>query len=262
MSAGYSDKQLVPESDYSGLQHNKEEVIIGATLADRDTMKEHYEAQAPRKQRICGIAAKTFWIVLAVLIIVIVAAAVGGGVGASALRKNSNKSSAATNSSPQSRTTTSAPSSPSTGPVTSSATTTTSPSVSTTQVVGPSTTLLRDCPSSDNTIYDVTLGTAQKMSFRKKCNASFLSNKVNAVRDQTTDLDDCINLCAAFNIQNKTEIQAGTSDPCNAVCWRGTFDNDDFPGTCFGFTTTNSSGEFVYTQDSLCDGAAWINQSF
>jgi hypothetical protein len=257
MSAGYSDKQLVPESDYAGLQlYKQEEVSTATTPADLDTMKEHHQAPVPRKRRICGIAAKTFWVVLAILIIVVVAAAVGGGVGATASKKKSNKSS------PQTGISTSSPSSPSTGPITASATTTTSPSITTTQVVGPSTTLLRDCPSSNNTIYDVTLGSSEKMSFRKQCNASFLSNKVNAVRVQTTDLNDCINLCAAFNIQNKTEIQAGTSDPCNAVCWRSTFDNDDFPGTCFGFTTTNSSGEFVYQQDSLCDGAAWINQSF
>jgi hypothetical protein len=263
MNAGYSDKQIVPDSEYAGLQHHKKEDVIGSNAPEIDTMKEHHEAPASQKvQRICGIAAKTFWIVIAVIIVVIVAAAVGGGVGASASSKKHRKASSASStvlSSPQSFTAASS-SSQSADHITSSPTTTIA--VTTTQVVGPSTTLLRDCPSSNNTIYDVTLGSSQKMSFRKICNASFLSNKVNAVNTASTDLNGCINLCAAFNIQNKTDIAAGTTSPCNAVCWRNTFINDDHPGICFGFTTTNSSGAFVWQQDTVCDGAAWINQSF
>jgi hypothetical protein len=37
---------------------------------------------------------------------------------------------------------------------------------------------------------------------------------------------------------------------CNAFCWGNGFIGDDFPGTCFGFTTQNSSSEFI-TQTEL-----------
>jgi hypothetical protein len=40
--------------------------------------------------------------------------------------------------------------------------------------------------------------------------------------------------------------------------------NDDHPGTCFGFTTANSTGlgtgSFQTTGQSICDGAGWSDQ--
>jgi hypothetical protein len=59
------------------------------------------------------------------------------------------------------------------GPVTSPpiSSPTSTPAVTTTQVPGPSTTLLRDCPSSNNTLYSVDIGSV--MSFRKVCNLSY-----------------------------------------------------------------------------------------
>ncbi|KAH8745062.1 hypothetical protein BGZ57DRAFT_264966 [Hyaloscypha finlandica] len=83
---------------------------------------------------------------------------------------------------------------------------------------------------------------------------------------KTTTLDDCIGLCAAYNEANKTSIRNGADFVCNAVCWRNGFVNDDFPGTCFGFTTANSTGtgsgtgSFQMTAESICDGAGWIDQ--
>ena len=100
------------------------------------------------------------------------------------------------------------------------------------------------------------------MTFRKICNLSY-QNSLNGfavVNSPTTSLDDCVNLCAAYNVQNQTEIAAGESDVCNAVCWRNTFVNDEFPGQCFGYTTQNSSNAFVVNQETICDAAAWINQ--
>lgn len=61
---------------------------------------------------------------------------------------------------------------------------------------------------------------------------------------------------------NKTSIAKGVDNVCNAVCWRNSFVNDDFPGMCFGFTTQNSSNAFVTQTEAICDGAAWIDQSF
>lgn len=76
----------------------------------------------------------------------------------------------------------------------------------------------------------------------------------------TTTLDDCINLCGTYNEANKTEIATGANGVCKAVCWRNGFVGDDFPGTCFGFTTQNISSAFVTQTEAICDGAAWINQ--
>ncbi|KAH8751894.1 hypothetical protein BGZ57DRAFT_966016 [Hyaloscypha finlandica] len=86
----------------------------------------------------------------------------------------------------------------------------------------------------------------------------------NVVLIQTAALDDCIGLCAAYNEANKTSIAGGADYVCNAVYWRNGFMNDDFPGTCFGFTTANSpgsgTGSFQTTEQSICDGAGWIDQ--
>lgn len=49
------------------------------------------EHSTGRDGRVCGLAKRTFWI-LVVVAIVIVAAAVGGGVGGSIAAKNANKS--------------------------------------------------------------------------------------------------------------------------------------------------------------------------
>ena len=67
---------------------------------------------------------------------------------------------------------------------------------------------------------------------------------------QTTTLDDCIGLCAAYDEANKTSIAGGADYVCNAVCWRNGFVNDDYPGT----------GSFQTTGQSICDGAGWSDQ--
>jgi hypothetical protein len=192
---------------------------------------------------------------------------VGGGVGGSVASKSSKNASSpassSSSSSPVQSTVTTAPStttSLSTGPITSSPTST--PALTVTQVPGPSTTLLRDCPSSNNTLYSIDIGSV--MSFRKLCNLSY-QNALNGsamVNEPTTSLDDCIDLCAAYNAQNMNQIATGTDSVCNAVCWRNTFVNDEFPGQCFGYTTQNSSNAFIVNSEAICDSAAWINQTF
>ena len=288
MATPYSDLQVAPvqHADYSGLQipeyggleHYKAagDNLHGYDLPGRDD-KELSRTPAPK--RICGFAVSTFWILLVVGAIVVIGAAVGGGVGGSLASKSSKNSSSLSSIAVQSGsgtttpaassfsstavqsgsgTTTPAASSHSTGPITSSPTST--PAVTTTKLPGPTTTLLRDCPSSNNTLYSVDIGSV--MTFRKICNLSY-QNSLNGfavVNSPTTSLDDCVNLCAAYNVQNQTEIAAGESDVCNAVCWRNTFVNDEFPGQCFGYTTQNSSNAFVVNQETICDAAAWINQ--
>jgi hypothetical protein len=62
----------------------------------------------------------------------------------------------------------------------------------------------------------------------------------DAVSTVVASLDACIDLCAAFNVRNRTCIQAGEDSVCNSVCWRNTFDktkNDWEGGRCFGFLT-------------------------
>lgn len=101
------------------------------------------------------------------------------------------------------------------------------------------------------------------MLFRQICGLSYLNSILpnDVVNQPTTSLGDCIDLCAAYNVQSQTDIAAGTSSICSAVCWRNTFDTD-FPGQCFGYTSQNSTGQFVVQQEAICASAAWINQSF
>ncbi|KAF2177865.1 hypothetical protein K469DRAFT_719336 [Zopfia rhizophila CBS 207.26] len=268
MSAAHSDLEVVPNSEYAGLQYmpNKEAAYSIPVPPDADTFKIRAEGNdGGRDSRtICGLKRKTFWIVAAIVTLLVIGAAVGGGVGGALSQKNSDN--ANTDDQAAGARTPSVSNSASAGPVTR----TSSPSsttISTTEVAGPTSTILRDCPSANNSIYDVTLGSSQ-MSFRKVCNLSLQNaNGIdNVVGRVTTSLNDCINLCAAYNIQNKTEITEGRSRICNSVCWRNTFDEkNDWPGgMCFGYTTQNSSNTFRFRvpAEDICDGAGWINQAF
>jgi hypothetical protein len=247
---------------------------------DTDTHKVAYSIDvkdAPRPATICGLKRRSFWIAAIVAAIVVVAA-VGGGIGGAlasrsprtgAIKADSPQaeptSSPASSSSSASSSSVSAPS-PTLTPTPTSAEPTTS--ITTTTIVGPSSSILRDCPSANDTIYDVTLGDT-KMSFRKECEISIVSVKTNAnaVVKVVPSLNDCINLCAAYNINNRTRIAAGTDNLCNSVCWRNTFDksNDWAGGMCFGFTTQNTtSGAIRYKlpAETRCDSAIMINQPF
>jgi hypothetical protein len=297
MAAPYSDLQVVPprHSEYSGLQlpdysglhhHQQKDPTYPEAVASLPTSQE-YKSLEPEKTAskgvICGIAARTFWTILAVVIaIVVIAAAVGGGVGGSIAAKNRTANNAANSASSSASTqnaansasssastqnagTTTPPSksSSSHGPLTSppSSSPTSTPPVTTTQLKGPSTTLLRDCPSSNNTLYSVDIGSV--LYFRKLCNLSYRNSLGESamIDSPTSSLNDCIDLCAAYNVQNSTEIANGTSNVCNAVCWRNTFsDGDEFPGSCFDYTTLNSSSTFNVQDETICDSAAWINQ--
>ena len=278
-----SDLEVVPAEQFGGLQSQKP--TEEADPSDpTDTFKEAYrepsayphvkdgyqqyhapvDAEAidtPRKRRrTCGFAPKTCALALVLVVIVVIAAAVGGGVGGSqshkshAAKPTSTPAAAAGDGATSDANTSSSPSSSST-PTTSS-----TQKITTTTTSSPKYTLLSDCPSSNNTIYSPA---DSGMGFRKLCRASFLnSNSPNVVSQQAASLDECIDMCAGYDITNRTAIAAGSSTVCNAVCWRATIEGDDYPGVCFGFTTQNSTGQFSVQADTRCNSAAWINQSF
>lgn len=172
----------------------------------------------PRK-RICGLAPRLFWILIAVTAVVVLGAAVGVGVGVGLAVSNRSQSAESSSESPASTSTTSPTSlgvvstslsasisaSASDAPTTTSAEST---SVTTTDVVGPSSTLFRDCPSSDKTLHDVTLGNDTYV-FRKFCSTVLVATGDNVVSTPTADLNSCINQCAKYNYNSASEIDSG-----------------------------------------------------
>ncbi|KAK3667324.1 hypothetical protein LTR22_001840 [Elasticomyces elasticus] len=164
-------------------------------------------------RRICGLSLMAFWALIIVVSIVVVGAAVGGGVGGSlASKSGSHNNGGDTYKNGSNTASTYLP----TGvPLTSTApnatsTTPTSVMLTTTEVVGPTTTLVRDCPSSNDTIYS-SGSSEEPMLFRKFCGVNLFhvgGNDALAVNRATQSLNECIDLCAAFNIQNMTSIRA------------------------------------------------------
>lgn len=248
MSHGYSDLQVVPDQpSLEPAQAEKELATQQGTEKPAGDIPAYQDINFPNRH-ICGLRRKTFWIVLAIATVVVIAAAVGGGVGGALSNRSSASASASASSS---------------SGVSSTAPTTTVPSsvsITTTTIAGPTQTLLRDCPSSNNSLYEVAFGSDQ-FEFRKMCSVKLAGTGDNVVNDKTTSLDDCISRCASYNNANRTEIASGSSGVCNAVCWRNSL-SSDWPGQCFGFSTQNSStgGFSIDTSGVECDSAGWINQ--
>jgi hypothetical protein len=222
-----------------------------------------------KEAKICGIRKRKFWIAL-IAAIIIVAAAVGGGVGGTLASRSSSSSDAVSVGQPSASANASAGSLSASVQFTSSPTpTSTKPDITQTEVVGPTATILRDCPSSNDTIYE---SDTVPMKFRKLCDTSFknINGVDSSVNRVLKSLDLCIEECAAWNVENKVEIIAGKKKVCNAVCWRNTFDkrNDWEGGRCFGYVTgnTTSNGETTFSYgtppDTRCDAAALINQEW
>lgn len=270
--APHSDLEVVHNADTPEAQkyaYNVYDAPESYAHPDADTHKIAYTTDAyehDRTKTICGLRRRWFWIV-ALLAITVVAGAVGGGVGGALASKSSNSDNNTSNEgigAAQSSTSLQSAAS-STTPTPTSAEPSTS--ISRTSIVGPSSTIVRDCPSSNNTLYDVTLGDS-KMTFRKACAISYLNaNGIDSVVARPMkSLDDCINACATYNINNRTQIASGSNRICNAVCWRNTFDPiNDWPGgMCFGYTSQNSSGTFKFRTpaETRCDSAALINQEY
>lgn len=251
MNHGYSDLQVVPDQpSLEPAQAEKELATQQGTEKKPAGDAYAYQDIASSNRHICGLRRKTFWIVLAVVAVVVIGAAVGGGVGGALSNRSSASASASASASSSSGVSSTAP----------TPTEPSSVSVTTTTLVGPTQTLLRDCPSSDNTLYEVSFG-ADQFEFRKMCSIKLAGNGDNVVSVKTANLDDCINRCANYNNENRTEIASGSSGVCNAVCWRHSL-SSDWPGQCFGFSTQNSStgGFSIDTSGVECDSAGWINQ--
>ncbi|PQE28484.1 transporter C3602c protein [Rutstroemia sp. NJR-2017a BBW] len=164
------------------------------------------------KNRICGLKARSFWILFSIITaVVVIGAVVGGGIGGSmaARSQKSKDSSSTTTGQPSNDTVTSASSSSASSSSASNTNNTPTPTSSkpitltTTEVIGPSQTLFRDCPSSNGTLYDVTLG-PRVYSFRKFCNTVLVATGPNVVGTPTNDLNTCINRCAEYNVQNNS----------------------------------------------------------
>ncbi|ORY17430.1 hypothetical protein BCR34DRAFT_596905 [Clohesyomyces aquaticus] len=276
--SGTSGPEVVKDHS-TGLivESNDTHKVVSAYYYDPNN-KNHPPPYPGKNERVCGAERRTFYIGVAIIMVVILAAVVGGVVGGIVTRKSSSSpsTSAGTESTPSSTPSSSPSSSPSgtslasTGTTPSPATTTPSFTISTTTLIGPSATLIRDCPSANDTIYDITYGSAPPMSFRKICNANFRTVKRpagvgdNSVNAHTNSLNECIDLCASYDTRNKTRITQGKDFVCNAVCWINSLAEKQ-PGQCFGFTTKNDTGGFTLdmTPDVVkCDTAAWINQGY
>ncbi|KAK5989464.1 hypothetical protein PT974_10986 [Cladobotryum mycophilum] len=208
MSLPYSNLEVVPDQSLPEVAPSAEKIHYEI----RNHSQEAYKFASPAKPppRICGLPYRRFWLLVCGAVLVIAAAVVGGVVGGTqaAKSKGGDEAKGANNSSSSSS------SSSSTTPTTTTATAT-SVTLSTTTEIGPSQTLYRDCPSSNNTIYNA-LGSTN-YQFRKICNAAFHWSGPNVVNQRTASLNDCINLCVAFNVKNQTEIAAGESNICNGV---------------------------------------------
>lgn len=277
MSDTYSDLQVVPPSDFSGLQPHLAETDLRA--AESDTYKIHdvdsykiydpvrQDAEPPsslKNRRFCGLGPRKMFTIATVLGILFIIGGIGGGIGGTALSKNRRTSPAPLSSSGPADTPNTIHSENRTiirtAQVTTTPTTTsTTPSLTTIRIVGPSTTLFRDCPSSNNTTYDVVIGSSKKQSFRKLYGLAFARGNnmgQNVVNRATQSLNDCIHECATYNSQNATQGQEGKT--CDFVCWRNGLDGDDFPGQCFGFPAHNSATEDVIQQQAKCDSGMWL----
>lgn len=234
-----------------------------------DNRPEPAPQHTPSNRRVGGLSNRAFWALIVLAVVIIIAAGVGGGIGGGLSRQNkvgptTQEQPSTTTSFASVSTNVSASPSSTRGFSTTTAilgTTTSSAQLSLTQEIGPTETLFRDCPSSNDTIYSASFGTTD-YEFRKLCGLTIVNSvpDTNAVNQAASSLNDCIDMCAAWNANNAT---AGSGNLiCQTVCWRWGVVDDDHPGSCFGFETTNSStGIEVAVGPTNCDSAVWINQS-
>jgi hypothetical protein len=261
----HSDLEVVPSSDHDTHKyphHPEGPTDTNKIVYDSTTLA--HDEWAP--QTICGLRKRTFWVVV-IAVIIVVASAVGGGVGGALATRKPGETSDISSSS------TRAPVSSMQSSSATLSSTLSTQAISTTTIIGPTyspqPTLLRDCPSSNNTLHSVTYGSTS-YQFRKLCNGDYQNsgNLAAPVQGVVNSLDECINMCANYNQDNRTEIQTGRDPLCNSVCWRNSFADTDWEGGhCFGFTMRNITvnGQTVFNiaeNGDNCDSAALINQDF
>lgn len=262
MPRDYSDLEVYHGDAASAPVVVQEEKIAyltlhGASPSYSETKLDRPAAPVNPRRKCCGVVLTRTKIALLVIGLLLIIGGIAGGVAGGLLSRNHSSSPPASPSQPA---TTEASSAPHSDVESSTKTTQESVTITTSTEIGPTQTLYRDCPSSNNTVYNA-IGSAA-YQFRKICGASYKQPRANVVNQAAASLNDCIDLCIAFNINNKTEIASGRSSPCNSVCWRNNVRDPDWPGQCFGSTTINSTAGFQYNDEDVCDSGAWINQSF
>ncbi|KAI1866341.1 uncharacterized protein JN550_007729 [Neoarthrinium moseri] len=277
---------MASQIDYSGLQvvpGTSPQVVLDPTLpqvvagpvpgperfltAEKSAAHAYEVYESTQTRRICGFSPRLFYAIVAGAIIVTLAA-IGGGIGAALSQRNTSGSGSGPTNSATASTTSINPDKPDAATTqavasntrTASTTSTLSVAQTATQIVGPTKTLLRDCPSSNNTIY-TSPGTDQQ--FRKLCNNRFLGTGQNIINRPVTSLNDCIDACTMYNLDAEADIRNKKRVVCSGVCWRNTF-NTDFPGQCFTYplAPNTTDGDFTIStaaKDIECDSAAWIN---
>lgn len=145
----------------------------------------------PPVRRICGFLPRTFYIALAIGICLVVGAVAGGVAGGILAKRASESSASSTPSTPSTPSTSSTPSSAATATHSSTTTTEGAASVTTTEIVGPTSTLYRDCPSSNDTTYSVSFG-SEDYIFRKYCSRSLVDDGITLINQATTNLNSYV----------------------------------------------------------------------
>lgn len=265
MPQKYSDLEVVARP-WSDLQVDPNSTAPEAVQQEAypNTLPQYVLSTHPpptsQQKTICGLRIRTFWIALAVGIVLVVGAIIGGVMGG--LRASKSKPEPTTSSAPPSPSVSLAqsPAITTTSTKTKASGISTSISIATLPTGGRLRTLYYDCPSSNNTVYE-SQGKSE-YSFVKRCGESFTGTPNDYVNQKANSLNECIDLCIAYNQKNEAAIRSGDNEPCSSVCWRNGQDNDDFPTQCFSGTYKNATGGGFKIQHELkCDSAAWINPS-
>jgi hypothetical protein len=278
MNVQHSDIEVVPHNEFSGLQIFKHKStvypeVVPGTVQSSSKSKPKPKPTPPKPtsvkktRRICGARPRIFWVLFAAISTIIISVGVGSFVGITLSRQNYNtqNDNAPLRQNPSTISTSQLPSESSSVLAAEKSVSPTStlnpPSVTTSRIPGASVTLLSDCPSANDTIYNVTHGDTT-LYFRKLCNTLYPNapgEKINVVKQETSSLNDCIELCATYDILQEENVKAKNVDRCSAVCWRNSSDKE-IPSVCFGYQIQNSTSGFVTEEDTVCDSAAWINE--
>lgn len=246
------------QQGYAEQQHAFPEAY-NRTSVLHDSNTRQVEQQPTRQAVICGIPRKKFCLLALIAVaLIIIAAVVGGVVGATQGSKAKTPPPPSQTTDPSQATKASSSTSPS-GSLTSATRTTLSSAAKTSTEISPTQTLYRDCPSSNDTIYDAL--SSPTFQFRKTCSGAYKWVKQAVVNKPAASLNDCVDLCASHNKNSAADINTGNASLCNAVCWRNSIHDPDWPGQCFGGTIVNTTdNQLPITDEVICDSAAWINQ--
>ncbi len=239
LQAGEDGLEVAPSSDPQYNSHTQEDPQVyyvgDETRFHSDGGEKSTNERSPSRK--LGLPTPYFWLLIILATILAIGISVGGALGGILSKKNhaSSPSSATISASTPISTSISV----ATGGITpASATPVTKISVTPTSVTSatsstttsPSLTLSRDCPGSNGTIFTASYSPPQ--TYIKHCSWIYDSKfytEGNAFSHDASTLDQCIELCAAYNILNAT----GPLGYCTTVGWRTDL-TQEFGGMCFG----------------------------